>query len=52
MSIFHGSFSQKDKDVVKIIFQGNNIRHGYYTIETRYNLKEEGYIDIKEIKIH
>ena len=52
MSIFHGSFSQKDKDVVKIIFQGNNIRHGYYTIETRYNLKEERYIDIKEIKIH
>ena len=52
MSVFHGRLSQNNKNHLKFIFQGNNIRHGYYTIETKYDLELNKYLEYEKIKIH
>ena len=52
MSVFHGRLSQNNKNHLKFIFQGNNIKHGYYTIETKYDLELNKYLEYEKIKIH
>ena len=52
MSVFHGGILDENNNILEFIFQGNNIKHGYYTIETKYDLKLNKYLKYEQIKIH
>ncbi|NRA00167.1 MAG: hypothetical protein HRU01_27075 [Myxococcales bacterium] len=52
MSVFYSGFSDQNNNILEFIFQGNNIRHGYYTVETKYDLTSNKYLEHNKIKIY